>query len=287
MANFICEGYMRNQNVDTITDATLSTFSNVADARLKILMESLVKHLHAFAKDVQLTEAEWTQAIKILTDSGHKCTETRQEFILWSDVLGLSTLVNSINNQKPKGCTESTVFGPFFVERAPHYENGDDISRDAPGARCAVNCRITDLNGVPISGAKVNVWQADEDGFYDVQYENLDYPRARGELKSDDQGRIYFKSIVANAYPIPTDGPVGDMLIACNRHPWRPAHLHFMIEAPGYETLITQVFRDGEEYLDSDAVFGVRESLVTVWEEQSDGGFTLHYDFVLNSSQDK
>ena len=276
---------MRNQNVDTITEATLNTFADMPDGRLKILMEGLVKHLHAFAKEVKLTEPEWTQAIKILTDSGHKCTDKRQEFILWSDVLGLSTLVNSMNNQKPEGCTESTVFGPFFVEHAPAYKNGEDISKDAPGARCLVDCRITGLNGAPIVGAKVNVWQADEDGFYDVQYETLDYSRARGELKSDEQGRIYFKSIVANAYPIPTDGPVGDMLLACKRHPWRPAHLHFMIEAPGYETLITQVFRDGEEYLDSDAVFGVRESLVTDWVEQADGSFTLNYEFVLNPSK--
>ena len=272
---------MRNLNQNNITDAVLASFANTPDPRLKEIISSLIKHLHAFARDVKLTEKEWFEGIQYLTATGHKCTGTRQEFILLSDVLGLSMLTIAMNQDKAAGCTEATVFGPFFLEEAPRYELGADVSNGAKGAPCWVEGRILGLGGEPIANATINVWQADDDGLYDVQYEDLGHSQARGILKSDADGRYYFKTIVAEPYPIPTDGPVGVLLNATKRHPWRPAHLHFMVEAPGYQRLITHVFRDKDGYLDSDAVFGVRQSLVADWVQQSDGSYRMDYDFIL------
>jgi hydroxyquinol 1,2-dioxygenase len=167
------------------------------------------------------------------------------------------------NHSKPAGATEATVFGPFHFADAPHFRAGEDISGGAPGEPLFVSCTVKSLDGKPVANAVVDVWQADEDGFYDVQYQDLNQSRARGVLRTDAQGRFSFKSILPVAYPIPTDGPVGQMLVATGRHPWRPAHVHFMIEAEGYETLITHVFRAGDPYLESDVVFGVRASLVS------------------------
>ena len=272
---------MRNLNQNNITDAVLASFANTPDPRLKEIISSLIKHLHAFARDVQLTEEEWFKGIQYLTATGHKCTGTRQEFILLSDVLGLSMLTIAMNQDKPAGCTEATVFGPFFLEEAPRYELGADVSNGAKGAPCWVEGRILGLDGEPIPNATINVWQADDDGLYDVQYEDLGHSQARGILKSDAEGRYFFKTIVAEPYPIPTDGPVGVLLNATKRHPWRPAHLHFMVEAPGYQRLITHVFRDKDGYLDSDAVFGVRQSLIADWVQQPDGSYRMDYDFIL------
>jgi hydroxyquinol 1,2-dioxygenase len=272
---------MRNLNQHNITDAVLASFANTPDPRLKEIISSLIKHLHNFARDVKLTEEEWFKGIQYLTATGHKCTGTRQEFILLSDVLGLSMLTIAMNQDKPAGCTEATVFGPFFLEEAPRYELGADVSNGAKGAPCWVEGRILGLEGEPIPNATINVWQADDDGLYDVQYEDLGHSQARGILKSDAEGRYYFKTIVAEPYPIPTDGPVGVLLNATKRHPWRPAHLHFMVEAPGYQRLITHVFRDKDGYLDSDAVFGVRQSLIADWTQQPDGSYRMDYDFIL------
>ena len=272
---------MRNLNQHNITDAVLASFANTPDPRLKEIISSLIKHLHNFARDVKLTEEEWFKGIQYLTETGHKCTGTRQEFILLSDVLGLSMLTIAMNQDKPAGCTEATVFGPFFLEEAPRFELGADVSNGAKGAPCWVEGRILGLGGEPIPNATINVWQADDDGLYDVQYEDLGHSQARGILKSDAEGRYYFKTIVAEPYPIPTDGPVGVLLNATKRHPWRPAHLHFMVEAPGYQRLITHVFRDKDGYLDSDAVFGVRQSLIADWVLQPDGSYRMDYDFIL------
>jgi hydroxyquinol 1,2-dioxygenase len=284
---------MRNIDEDTITQAVIARHANAPDARLRDIMTSLVQHLHAFAREVRLTEAEWEAGIKFLTDTGHMCSDKRQEFILLSDTLGLSMLVTALNNRKPKGCTESTVFGPFHVEGAPHFEHGEDVAQGAKGEPCFVRGRVKDLEGRGIAGAEIEVWQADADGFYDVQYAELPHARARGVLKSGADGGFHFRSIVAEAYPIPHDGPVGRLLEKLGRHPWRPAHLHFMIGAPGYRRLITHVFRNGDRYLDSDAVFGVRSSLVADWVRHEpgptpDGGtsatpfYTLDFDFVLD-----
>jgi hydroxyquinol 1,2-dioxygenase len=283
---------MRNVDENTITTAALESIANTPDPRLKQIMSALIRHLHDFAREVQLTEEEWFQAIRFLTDVGHITDDKRQEFILLSDTLGLSMLVVAQNHRKPKGCTEATVFGPFYVENAPEYPLGADLAQGAKGEPCYVEATVRGIDGEPIPNARVEVWQADAAGLYDVQYEG-DEHRARGVLRTDDQGRVYFKSVLAEAYPIPTDGPVGRMLEATARHPWRPAHMHFMIEAPGYERLITHVFRDGDRYLDSDAVFGVRASLITDWECHQPGAmpdgthsqvpfYTLKYDFVLS-----
>ncbi|MDI9331103.1 MAG: intradiol ring-cleavage dioxygenase [Alphaproteobacteria bacterium] len=272
---------MRNLNQHNITEAVLASFANTPDPRLKEIISSLIKHLHNFARDVKLTEDEWFKGIQYLTATGHKCTGTRQEFILLSDVLGLSMLTIAMNQDKPAGCTEATVFGPFFLEEAPKFELGSDVSNGAKGAPCWVEGRILGLDGEPIPNATINVWQADDDGLYDVQYEDLGHSQARGILKSNSEGRYYFRTIVAEPYPIPTDGPVGVLLNATKRHPWRPAHLHFMVEAPGYQRLITHVFRDKDGYLDSDAVFGVRQSLIADWVLQADGTYRMDYDFIL------
>ncbi|MDO9361190.1 MAG: intradiol ring-cleavage dioxygenase [Polaromonas sp.] len=273
---------MRNLNQDTITQAVIARFAETPDARLKELMTSLVQHLHAFAREVKLTEAEWMAGIEFLTATGQKCDDKRQEFILLSDTLGLSMLTVAMNNDKPQGCTEATVFGPFHVEGAPHYEHGEDVANGAAGEPCVVRGRVLGPKGEPVAGAVVEVWQADAEGNYDVQYADIEKHQARGVIDAGPDGRFNFRTIVAEAYPIPVDGPVGDMLRATKRHPWRPAHLHFMITAPGYEKLVTHVFRSGDRYLDSDAVFGVRQSLVADWVRQPDGVYSLDFDFVLN-----
>jgi hydroxyquinol 1,2-dioxygenase len=273
---------MRNLNQDTVTQAVLARLSTTPDPRLKEILTSLVQHLHAFAREVKLTEAEWLAGIEFLTATGQMCDDKRQEFILLSDTLGLSMLTVAMNNDKPAGCTEPTVFGPFFLEDAPQYELGDDVANGAKGEPCLVRGTIKSLDGTLIPNALINVWQADAEGNYDVQYSHLAHPQARGILHADEHGNFHFKTILAEAYPIPSDGPVGRMLSATKNHPWRPAHLHFMIEAEGYERLITHVFRDHDKYLDSDVVFGVRSSLIADWVKLADGSYSLEFDFVLN-----
>jgi len=278
---------MRNLNQNNITQAVVASFSNTPDARLKESMTSLVHHLHAFAHEVKLTEQDWFQGIDFLTRCGHITDDKRQEFILLSDVLGLSMLTVAMNNDKPEGCTESTVFGPFHVEGAPRYELGEDIANGSKGTPCLVRGTVKGLDGEPVPGAVIDVWQSDDDGLYDVQHPDLDHAQSRGIVTADAHGQYHFRSIVAVPYAIPHDGPVGQILEATGRHPWRPAHLHFKIMAPGFETLITHVVRKNSDYLDSDAVFGVRQSLVCDWVQQPDGSYQLTYDFVLNRAQDR
>ncbi len=253
---------MRNITEHNITEAVIGRFANCEDQRLKDIMGALVTHLHAFVRETKLTEAEWLKGIEFLTATGHITNDKRQEFVLLSDTLGVSMLTVAMNHSKPPEATEATVFGPFHVAGAPEFDNGADIAGGAPGEPLYVSCTVRDTAGRPIPGALVDTWQADDDGFYDVQIPGLEEPRARGTLRADSEGRFWFKSVLPVAYPIPTDGPVGAMLVATGRHPWRPAHVHFMIEAPGFESLTTHVFRDGDPYLDSDTVFGVRASLL-------------------------
>jgi hydroxyquinol 1,2-dioxygenase len=249
--------------------------------------------LHDFAREVRLSEQELMEGIRLLTRVGQKCDDRRQEFILLSDVLGLSMLVTAQNNRKPDGCTESTVFGPFHVPDSPEYPMDGDIANGAQGEPCFVRGYVTGIDGTPVEGATLEVWQADEQGFYDVQYDGNADARARATLKTAAGGHYRFRSILASPYPIPHDGPVGELLASLGRHPWRPAHLHFMITAPGYETLVTHVFRKGDPYLASDAVFGVRESLIAEWVRHPPGAapdgstvevpfYTLDFNFVLN-----
>jgi hydroxyquinol 1,2-dioxygenase len=205
---------------------------------------------------------------------------------LLSDTLGLSMLTIALNHAKPPGCTEATVVGPFHTDDAPHVALGADIARGAPGTPLDVDVTLRSTDGTPLASAEVDVWQADDAGKYDVQYADLTERRARAVMRSDAQGRVRFSTIVPTAYPVPTDGPVGQMLVATGRHPWRPAHLHFMIKASGHETLVTHLFRDGDPYLDSDVVFGVRNSLIVQMPENpaKPGRHLLHHDFVLNPS---
>jgi hydroxyquinol 1,2-dioxygenase len=273
-----------------LTDAVVDSFTT--EGRFTTVMTSLVRHLHAFASEVELTEAEWFAGIDFLTRVGHITDDKRQEFILLSDVLGLSMLVVGINNRRSPEATESTVFGPFFVEGSPGFENGDDIAQGAPGEPCLMQGRVLDVGGAPVAGAHIEVWQADEDGFYDVQYADLDHAQGRGHLASGDDGRFWFWSVKPEAYGIPDDGPVGELLAAAGRGPMRPAHVHFKVDAPGFQTLITHVFVAGDAYLDSDAVFGVRENLIGAFTRHEPGTapdgserdapyWTMTYDMVL------
>lgn len=281
------------QNIDehTITDAVIQSFDGCGDERLKFVLTKLVEHLHEFSREVRLTEEEWFKAIQFLTETGHITDEKRQEFILLSDTLGLTMLVTALNHNKPAQCTEASVLGPFYVEGAPELENGADIGQGAEGEPCWVDCRVLDTEGQPIAGATVDIWETDLNG-YDVQ-QDIDGPLARGRLKTLPDGRFNFWAVLPVAYTVPHDGPVGRMLAATDRHPWRPGHLHFLIDAPGYERLVTQLFRGDDEYLESDAVFGVRSTLVADWVRHEAGTapdgtacdqpfYTLAYDFVLN-----
>lgn len=272
---------MHNLNQSNITDAVIQSMQNTSDPRLKQVMTSLVQHLHDFARDVSLTEQEWFTAIEFLTRVGQNCDSKRQEFILLSDVLGLSSLVDMLNHRKPPGCTESTPIGPFHTEHAPTVGQNGDVAHGAPGVVCHVDGTVRGLAGEPVPYAQLEVWQADANGLYDVQYLELDHPHARGKLTADEQGYFAFRSVLAEPYPVPTDGPVGHLLGATARQAWRPAHLHFIVQAPGYETLVTHVFRRNDPYLDQDAVFAVRESLVADWLEQPDGSYRVSFDFVL------
>jgi hydroxyquinol 1,2-dioxygenase len=213
---------------------------------------------------------------------GQNCDGKRQEFILLSDVLGLSSLVDMINHHKPPGCTESTPIGPFHVDHAPLVQINDDIAQGARGIPCHVSGTVLGLNGKPVPHAHLETWQADANGLYDVQYAELDHPLARAKLIADKNGYFAFRSVLAEPYPVPTDGPIGQLLDATARQAWRPAHLHFVVQAPGYETLVTHVFRRNDPYLDEDAVFAVRESLIADWLEQPDGSYRVSFNFFLN-----
>jgi hydroxyquinol 1,2-dioxygenase len=244
-----------------VTAEVLASFAATPDDRLREVMHSLVQHLHAFARDIRLTESEWETAVEFLTRAGHITDSRRQEFILLSDVLGLSMLTVAINEPDAPGATESTVFGPFFVDDAPEIPLGGDIAQGASGTACYVSGQVRSVTGEPIAGARIEVWEADDDGFYDVQYPD-NRTAGRGWLSSDTSGEYRFWSVLPAPYPIPHDGPVGDLLTATGRGPMRPAHLHFMVTAPGFRQLITHIFVAEDPYLDCDAVFGVKDSLV-------------------------
>ncbi len=260
----------QQEREQAVTDEVVASFAATPDERLREIVQSLTRHLHAFARDVRLTQEEWEAGIDFLTRVGHLTDDKRQEFILLSDVLGLSMLTVGINSPAAPGATESTVFGPFFVEGAPEVPLGGDIARGAAGTPCWVSGTVRSTDGSPIAGARIEVWEADEDGFYDVQYEG-DRSAGRGWLRSGDDGGYRFWSVRPSAYGIPDDGPVGELLAATGRAPMRPAHLHFKVDAPGHRTLITHIFVAGDPHLDSDAVFGVKESLVVDFVERGPG----------------
>ncbi len=261
----------RDFNEHSITDAVVERFAATPDPRLKQILTSLVRHAHDFVRDVELTQDEWLEAIKFLTRVGHMSDERRQEFILLSDTLGISMLVDAINHRMPAGATETTVLGPFYVADPPVLEHDASIFHGEGGTPFHVVAHVTAPDGAPLANALVDVWQSDDDGFYDVQRPGDD-PNLRARFIADGTGTVRFWSILPKFYPIPDDGPVGDMLKATRRHPYRPAHLHFMIAQPGYETLVTHLFIEGDPYLDSDAVFGVKQSLVVDPARHETGG---------------
>lgn len=254
----------RNKTEDDITAEVLERFSQTPDPRLRQIILALVNHLHAFVKEVGLTEAEWFQAIEILTEAGRMCSDKRQEFILFSDTLGVSMVVDLIDHPKPDGATESTVFGPFHRLGAPELPAGGNIAhRDKTGTPTLVSGRVLDLDGKPIAGALLEVWQTQSSGLYDSQDPSLGGDlHMRGRFRSDDEGRYLIRTVLPVHYPIPSDGPVGRMLRATGRHPWRPAHIHFVVSADGYEPVTTHIFDRHDEYLGSDAVFAVKDSLI-------------------------
>ncbi|MFJ9241807.1 intradiol ring-cleavage dioxygenase [Streptomyces sp. NPDC101776] len=247
----------------TVTDEAVASLRGTDDPRLRELLTGLIQHLHAFAQETRLTQAEWERAIGFLTETGQTCTDTRQEFILLSDVLGLSMLVETINGDRAPGATESTVLGPFHMTESPVRELGANIDLVGGGEPCVVSGRIVSGDGTPLPGALLDVWQADGDGFYDVQRPDVQPPgNGRGLFTADAEGRFWFRTCVPSPYPIPTDGPVGELLKATGRHPYRPAHIHFIASADGHTPVTTHIFVAGSEYLDSDAVFAVKQSLV-------------------------
>ena len=284
------QGYFTEANS---AEVVISRIAADTDPRLRQIVSVLVKHLHAAVKELEPSQDEWLQAIQFLTATGHKCDDWRQEFILLSDVLGVSMLVDAINNRKPSGASESTVLGPFHVDGAPELEMGADICLDQKGEPMLVRGRILDIKGNPINAAKIDVWQANDEGFYDVQQQGIQPEfNLRGVFRTGADGAYCFRGVKPRYYPIPADGPVGQMLQALGRHPYRPAHLHYIITASGFAPLTTHIFDPDDEYIHSDAVFGVKQSLMAKfdWIDQpqaiADADMTtpfylVEHDFVL------
>ena len=263
-----------------LTGEVLGRIRHPKNPRLKQVMTSFIRHLHAFVRDVKPTQEEWFKGIQFLTETGHWSTGKRQEFILMSDTLGVSMLVDALNYKAGRGTTESTVLGPFHRLKAPRYPLGASIAkRGRDGKPCLVTGTVKDARGRPVAGAKLDVWQAGADGFYDSQ--KGDAMNLRGIFRADAKGRFHFRCVRPEFYPVPHDGPVGRMLTATGRHPMRPPHLHFWITAKGYKPLITHLFVKGGRYLDSDAVFGVKPDLIIDFRKGRDGVAAAHYDFVL------
>lgn len=281
---------MKNLTEDGITRSALSRISECPDPRLKQIVRSLTRHLHAFAREIKLTPEEWMAGIQFLTDAGHITDNKRQEFILLSDVLGLSAIVDLMANRGgEKGATESSLLGPFFREGAPTLAMDADISGGAAGKRMVMQGRVVNANGAPIAGATIDTWQASGDGLYDLQQANSDEMNLRARFRTGDDGRFRFQSVKPSSYPVPADGPVGKMLHALARHPYRPAHLHFMIQSPGYKTLTTALYIKGDRYIDSDAVFGAKDSLVAACKRGAKGSSadTVEWEFVLSAAGKK
>ena len=280
----------------SLTDMALARLGDDADPRFRRVMTGLIRHLHDFIREVELTEGEWFEAIKFLTATGQKSDDKRQEFILLSDVLGASMLVDAINHRRPDGATENTVLGPFYVHGAPEIPLGGDMAAGWNGEPTVVSGRVLATDGTPIGGALLDLWQSNAEGYYDVQLRDLGDRQLRARLRTHADGRFWFRTIKPTSYPVPTDGPVGLILDRMGRHPYRPAHLHFIVSAPGHETVVTHLFVKGDPYLESDVVFGVKSSLIVDFvRNDSDAEARTHgvtapfysasYDFVLTPSK--
>jgi protocatechuate 3,4-dioxygenase beta subunit len=255
-----------------LTAAVIESFNDTPNPRAKFLLQELVKSLHDYVRKTDLTFEEWELAIDFLTRTGQKCTPIRQEFILLSDVLGVSMLVDAVNHREREGATQTTVLGPFYVGEHKVTPHGTDISAKLQGERMFVQSRVTDISGKPLAGVPVDVWHADDDGFYDSQKPAYatQGPSSRARFITDADGRFFFRSILPCSYPIPVDGPVGEMIHYTKRPALRPAHVHFLVAAPGYEPLVTHVFIGGDPNIDCDVVFGVKDELIANIEKRSD-----------------
>lgn len=271
------KGFFTEENsIEVVTGRN----KNAKDERLKQIMEVVTRKLHEAVREIEPTQEEWMEAILFLTRTGQMCNEWRQEFILLSDTLGVSMLVDAINNRKPSGASESTVLGPFHVQDAPELEMGANICLDQKGEKMVVCGRILDTEGRPIADAVIDVWQANDEGFYDVQQKGIQPEfNLRGVFRTGPDGEYWFRAVKPKYYPIPNDGPVGRMLEHLGRHPNRPAHLHYIINADGYETLITHIFDPDDPYIHSDAVFGVKQSLLATFRRVEDPGRAADYGF--------
>ncbi len=271
------KGFFSEENsVEVVTGRN----AKAENPRLVQIMEVVTRKLHEAVKELEPTQDEWFEAIMFLTKTGQICNEWRQEYILLSDILGVSMLVDAINNRKPSGASESTVLGPFHVDGAPMMEMGANICLDQKGEDMYIEGRILDTHGNPIAGAVIDVWQANDEGFYDVQQKGLqpDF-NLRGMFTTGADGRYWFRAVKPKFYPIPNDGPVGQLLVALGRHPYRPAHLHYIIKADGFETLTTHIFDPEDPYINSDAVFGVKESLLAKFDKTNDPTRAKNYGF--------
>jgi len=284
---------------ETVTSNLLRLNDLSADSRTKLIFKNLITHLHQFVVESSITTDEWMNAIQFLTRVGKTCTPVRQEFIMLSDVLGVSTIVDAINNPVVVGVTESSNLGPFFTEDAPNINLGESIASEGSGDYMFVEGYVRSTSGKPIANASIETWETDSHGSYDIQRAVRNVPDCRGRLYTDNDGKYGYRAVVPVAYPIPDDGPVGELLLILNRHNMRPNHLHLMIEAPGYHKLVTALYPDGDKYLTSDAVFGVKESLVVKYQEVTDdaearrrgfpkgGGFKLlQFDIVLATEEE-
>ncbi|CAF3872353.1 unnamed protein product [Rotaria sp. Silwood1] len=285
--------------IENLTKNVKLVNSQTPNIRLKYLMEKLVDYLHDYVRETRLTIEELNMAIKFLTECGHMCTDVRQEFILLSDVLGVSVLVDAINNPKPANATESTVLGPFYTEDAEDVVNGDSIASPGKGEICLVLATVKDTKGNPIKGAKIDVWETDSNGLYDNQYDERNRPDMRGRLTSNENGEVFFKCVKPVLYPIPNDGPVGKLLEKLHRPAYRPSHIHFRIHVPEsiYDDLVTALYMRGDPYESNDAVFGVKKSLIVNLEKVKDPliakkydvneqDWLIRYDFVLTTKDE-
>jgi hydroxyquinol 1,2-dioxygenase len=271
----------------TITDAALEQMSATPDPRLKQIMAALVRHLHAFAREVDLTPEEWIEGIKFLTAVGQKCSEFRQEFILLSDTLGMSALVNAMHDRRAQDAgTKSSLLGPFYRQDSPTLPLGATIATKGKGPQTVMYGRVIDSAGKGIPNASIEIWQPDDEGWYDLQLQDPSQMDLRGHFHTDSEGGYHLRTIAPTGYMIPMDGPVGDMIRAQKRHGYRPAHIHFLVGAPGYREVVTALYLDGDAHIESDTVFGVTESLVVSVNPNDKASPvpnmpSIHYDFRL------
>ena len=276
---------MREYTPENITDAVIEQMSTTPDPRMKEIMEAAVRHLHAFARDVNLTPGEWIKGIEFMTKVGQMCSPARQEFILLSDTVGLSALVNIMHDKtKMEEATGASLLGPFFRENTPQFESGAQIARiNKGGSELVMYGRITDASGKPLSGAHITVWQTAADGRYDIQ-NSIEEIDCRGIFRADDKGNYVIRTVRPLGYFIPLDGPVGQMVMAQKRHGKRPAHIHFLVSAPGYRELVTALYLAGDEHLEDDVVFGASGDLVVEVKANDPnspvkGLPSIHFDF--------